>query len=379
MKQDLVSAALEHLADLNPRDLPAGLLRVASQSGITDATIYLADLQQASLVAWSDSERPRESVDTSLAGRAFQRGQPTAGNDSVWWFPISDGGDRLGVLRAVLPDSTDDDLAGACRTLSALLGLLITSRGLRTDIIVNGCRDRDVTLAAEMRWAMLPPRSLTAPDICVAGHLEPAYEIAGDSFDYALNGDNLDLAIFDAMGHGLTASRLANLAIAGYRHSRREGNDLSEIYRDIDEAVLSEFGDGEFATAHLLRLHVPTGELSVVNAGHPGPLLIRAGSAHPLELQPATPMGLGLVEAAVGTLRLEPGDAVVLFSDGMTEARSAGGDLFTVERVGDLAARAIAGGDTIAETARRLIRNVIEHRGVSLEDDATLVMVGWRI
>jgi serine phosphatase RsbU (regulator of sigma subunit) len=69
---------------------------------------------------------------------------------------------------------------------------------------------------------------------------------------------------------------------------------------------------------------------------------------------------------------------VLILSDGMTEARSAGGDLFGLDRVGDLAVRAIAGGESVPETVRRLIGSVLDHRGQALEDDATLLMLRWR-
>ncbi|HEX3564938.1 MAG TPA: PP2C family protein-serine/threonine phosphatase, partial [Acidimicrobiales bacterium] len=118
-------------------------------------------------------------------------------------------------------------------------------------------------------------------------------------------------------------------------------------------------------------------ELTVLNAGHPRPLLIRNGSVHTLDFDPAAPVGLGFVEAEVTHIRLEPGDAVLVLSDGVIEARSAGGDIFGAERVGDLAVRALAGGESIPETVRRLIHSVLTHRGIGLEDDATLLLLRW--
>jgi serine phosphatase RsbU (regulator of sigma subunit) len=68
---------------------------------------------------------------------------------------------------------------------------------------------------------------------------------------------------------------------------------------------------------------------------------------------------------------------VLVLSDGVIESRSAGGAMFGVERIGDLAVRAMAGGESIPETVRRLIHAVLEHRGLALEDDATLLMFSW--
>ena len=233
-------------------------------------------------------------------------------------------------------------------------------------------------MAAELRWSLMPPRVMASEAVTVAGLLEPAYDIAGDSFDYALNDDTLHLAVFDAMGHGLTASRIANLAVTSYRNSRRRGLDLAATYRAMDRIIAEAFGDGVFVTGHFAELDTGSGQLTVLNAGHPRPLLIRHGTVHILDFEPATPVGLGFVDAEATQLRLEPGDAVLILSDGVIEARSAGGDIFGVERVGDLAVRALASGDTVPETVRRLIQSVIRHRGVALEDDATLLFCCWQ-
>jgi hypothetical protein len=375
---DIVAAALDRLLDLPPSGLPAALSGLAADFGISEITVYLADLQETLLVPWGSSGRAAEHMERSAAGRAFQRGVPVAAADGVWWLPVSDSGDRLGVIRLAGSGRDGFDMAAAGSRLAALLGLLITSRRLRSDSPVLVCRAGEVSLAAELRWALLPPRSIVAQDVCLAGQLEPAYEIAGDAFDYALNERELHLAVFDAMGHGMTASRLANLAVGSYRNSRRRGLGLPEIYLDLDRTVAAEFGDDVFVTAHLAKLDLGSGVLSVVNAGHPRPELIRGGKAHVMDFSPATPIGLGFTSAEVGQVRLEPGDSVLIVSDGVTEARSAGGDLFSVERVGDLAVRALASGQTGSETVRRLIVDVLGHRGTSLEDDATVLLLQWR-
>jgi serine phosphatase RsbU (regulator of sigma subunit) len=369
---------LDGLMDLAPDAVPGWVAAAAARVGFSAATVYLVDLQESVLLPWPVSTGSPDRVEGTLAGRAFQRATPLRASDGSWWLPLTDCGDRLGVLHLSGSLAPGEAAAAAGARLAAVAALLITSRRLRTDGIELASRTREVSLAAELRWSSLPPRTLTAPQVTVSGHLEPAYEIAGDSYDYALNGEILDLGVFDAMGHGLRASRLANLALAGYRHARRRGADPEGMYRHMDEAIVAEFGDASFVTAHLARLDVATGVMSVVNAGHPHPLLIRAGAAHPLHFDPATPIGLGYDTAEAGRVQLEPGDAVLIYSDGVTEARAAGGDLFGLERVGDLAARALADEESIPETVRRLVTSLLEHRGVDLEDDATFVMLRWR-
>jgi hypothetical protein len=105
--------------------------------------------------------------------------------------------------------------------------------------------------------------------------LEPAYDVAGDSFDYAINDNIVHLTVIDAMGHGLNAAILATLAISVYRHARRAGVGLAELHGLIDAAVDQQFGPDQFVTAQMVRLDIATGRLQWVNAGHPAPLLIR--------------------------------------------------------------------------------------------------------
>ena len=108
----------------------------------------------------------------------------------------------------------------------SITAALVVSKSSYGDNLVLTRRLRDMDLAAEMRWSMLPPLTFTNDRVALAGMLEPAYEIAGDAFDYAVNGDVAHVAIIDAMGHGLEASRMANLAVGSYRHSRRHAREV---------------------------------------------------------------------------------------------------------------------------------------------------------
>ncbi len=234
-------------------------------------------------------------------------------------------------------------------------------------------------LAAELRWEFLPPLSFTGPRVAIAGILQPAYEVAGDAFDYALNGDVAHVAIVDAMGHGMEASRMANLALGAYRHSRRQGLDMVTTYSAIDRVLAEQFGAERFVTGLLASLHCGTGELSWLIAGHPHPLVLRgAKMVGELSTDPALPFGLGGAVAVPAVTSLEPGDRVLFFTDGVVEARSETGEVFGKERLADLLVRASADANSAAETMRRLVHAVLAYQGSSLKDDATLVLLEWR-
>jgi serine phosphatase RsbU (regulator of sigma subunit) len=262
--------------------------------------------------------------------------------------------------------------------MASITAGLVVSKSTYGDNLVLARRTRDMDLAAEMRWSMLPPLTFINDRVAVAGMLEPAYEIAGDAFDYAVNGDMVHLAIIDAMGHGLEASRMANLAVGSYRHSRRRGLGLEETFSAMDKVVAEQFGAERFVTGQLVRLDLSTGRLTWVNAGHPRPLLWRNGQpAGDLHCETSLPLGMGYVPAEVAQVSLEPGDAVLFLTDGVIEARSTSGEFFGRARLAEKWLQAADGGELPAEILRRLCHGILEHQQGRLQDDATLLMVVW--
>ena len=299
---EVLGALLEVSHRLHPDRLAEVVAREAAAFGLGDACIYVVDLDQRLLVPLRREgvpEREPLEVDATLAGRAFRTEQvleggvddgdggatvdATAPGESGrrrLWVPILDGAERLGVL-AVTLDGRDEALERACRHVASVVGELIVSKSAYGDGLLMARRTREMDLAAELRWAMLPPLSFTGERVGIACVLEPAYEVAGDSFDYAVNDGLLHLAVMDAMGHGLEASRMANLATGAYRLARRRGLDILATHQLMDEAVQDQFVDEGFVTAQLATLDTHDGRLQWLNAGHPQPLLLRGGTGGP--------------------------------------------------------------------------------------------------
>jgi serine phosphatase RsbU (regulator of sigma subunit) len=264
------------------------------------------------------------------------------------------------------------------KNLATLVAYLLVTKSAYGDAIARAKRREVMDLSAEMRWSQVPPLTFASERVAVSGFLEPAYQVAGDAFEYAVNGDTLHVAVFDAMGHGLAAARLANLAQLSYRNSRRRGMTLEEMYRRLDEVVQSEFGQDFFVTAQLVTVDIPTGRVRWINAGHPRPIVLRSRGTNvqlPSEIVP--PIGLGIERVAATETSLEPDDLVLFHSDGVVEARDPAGEEFGRERLADLLVRAAAAGETVPETVRRLAHAVLEHQQGRLDDDATLVLLHW--
>ena len=212
--------------------------------------------------------------------------------------------------------------------------------------------------------------------------LEPCYDVGGDAFDYAANGDILHVALFDTVGHGIEASALTTLTLNTYRNARRSGLSLADTYRSIDKWIRAQY-PGAFVTAVLAELDTGTGEYRRISAGHPSELLLRGGATMPaLPAPTALPLGLGhMVPRAPGVteLQLEPGDALVLYTDGITEARDERrASCSALDRLAAFMVDGAGRRPSPAETMRRLIHTIVSYENGELRDDATAALLQWR-
>jgi len=284
-----------------------------------------------------------------------------------------------------VPTAALDDHAGMRRLerFTSLVAELVVTKTMYGDSIVRLRRTSQMTLAAEVQWSLLPPLTFANHSVTIAGGLEPAYEVAGDSLDYAVDAGIARFAVFDGMGHGIVSAQLISLVVAAYRNARRAGQSLSETATHIDSAVNDVFRVESFATGLLCELDTTRGLLTWISAGHYEPLLLREGRlVRALEVEPLLPMGLNQMlsstaPAPVGTEQLQPGDMLLLYTDGVIEARSPDGEFFGQDRLVDLIARNLAAGLPAPETMRRLVHALLDHQAGDLDDDATLLLVEW--
>jgi stage II sporulation SpoE-like protein len=362
---------------------PEHLATVAAEAGAllgVRLELYLIDYDQRELVPARGG--PPLEVNGTLAGRAFRLVCPVAGSGPPpqLWVPLLDGVERLGVLGVTADDPAtlaDPALREHCRLLGRLTGHLVTTTTHYGDGLDAVRRRRPRSAAAELVWQLLPPLTAGTANITVSALLEPTYEVGGDVFDYALSGGAATVAIFDAMGHELPAGLLSAAALGAYRAARRAGSDLDEV-ADAVEAVIAARSREQFVTGVLADLDLATGRLRYVVAGHPAPLLLRAGKVvGTLRWGRRMPFGLGGTGMRVGETTLEPGDWLVLHTDGVTEARDPGGELFGDLRLVDFLEREAASGHPAPETLRRLMHAVLAHQHGALRDDASIVLAHW--
>uniref|UniRef100_UPI003F497DC4 PP2C family protein-serine/threonine phosphatase n=1 Tax=Streptomyces sp. CA-141956 TaxID=3240051 RepID=UPI003F497DC4 len=283
--------------------------------------------------------------------------------------PVTNRGDTIGVLELFLNRVTSDVLEQVEEAAHALAYLVVTDRRF-TDLYHGGQRTTPVSLAAEIQRQLLPSSpSCEAPEFTLACTLAPADNIAGDTYDYALDRRTLHLSVTDAMGHDVAASLMATLVVNASRGARRAGTGLAEQARQTHQALLHH-GRGTFATGQLLRIALDGTSAQLVNAGHPQPLRLRDGTVEEVPLRVDLPFGIteqGPYQ--VQDFDLRPGDRLVLYTDGIQEGPAENLDLSGLV------------GDTATEHPREVVQNlttaVTDACHGHLPDDATVLCLDW--
>ncbi|MEU7115146.1 PP2C family protein-serine/threonine phosphatase [Streptomyces sp. NPDC046182] len=396
---EVLADVLERSHSASAAEVPGLIDEAARRLGAAGARLYVSDLQQVWLARLPlASERSRSGalgytlsepgggveggrleVDSSLAGLAYrtQKTQLTIDAGTAW-IPMVDGIERVGVMEVSSPAPGTH---GMYRALASLATLLVVSKAGHSDLLVERERSRPMTLQAELLWAFLPPRTVGTSRATSAAVLEPAYEVGGDAFDHNFTEDRLHLTLLDAMGHDLASGGASAVGLAVCRSTRRAGGGLRDIASAIDR-TLAQWIPERLMTGIVANLDTIRGELTWINCGHPPPLLIRDGRvlSKALERPADLPFGFGFhTDHPPRQHRepLQPGDRVLFYSDGVTEARSSSGELFGESRLADAVIRSMASGDAAPEALRRLILHLLLHQDQRLTDDATILLAEW--
>jgi serine phosphatase RsbU (regulator of sigma subunit) len=228
-------------------------------------------------------------------------------------------------------------------------------------------------LAAVAQQAVLRPLGPQVGSLAVAGRYisaTAAADIGGDLYEALSTPYGTRVLIGDVRGKGLEAVRLASSVLGSYRHVAHERVDLRAIVADLDRAVARSVGYEDFVTACLVEER--GGTLTVLNCGHPAPLLLRHGTVIPLEPpSPAPPLGfLPVVRPRVE--RLEPGDRLLLFTDGLAEARQ-NGEFFPIRE----RAWRIVGHGTVEDGLTSLVNALRGWVHGVLDDDIALILLEY--
>ncbi|MGW8874465.1 PP2C family protein-serine/threonine phosphatase [Streptomyces mirabilis] len=304
-------------------------------------------------------------------------------------FLITDHGGKAVVrLTGAAAEGTMQLIVEATHVLAYVV---ITNRRF-TDLYEWGRRTTRLSLAAEIQHRLLPD-SFTCETgrFIVAGALEPAADIGGDTFDYTLDRHALHLSLTDAMGHDVQAALVATMVVGALRNARRAGGSLLDQAQDAHQAVadysdrahqafadqservrraIIRHGAQVMATGQLLRISLDTGQTTFVNAGHVCPLRLRDGQVE--EITPLADLPFGVTPNPgyrLQSLDLRQGDRLILFTDGMLEPPGSEAGLSDlIQQTSDWHPR---------DAVRLFTETVLQLSNYGLRDDATVLCLDW--
>src|SRR5882762_2804803 len=238
--------------------------------------------------------------------------------------------------------------------------------------------EQEINIARDIQQALLPRNFRDYPHLSVTGCNFPCLSVGGDYFDVFPLGENRTaFLIADVSGKGLGAALLTTM-LQGVLSGMTLGNDPARLFNHLNRFLCDRPEVGRYATMFFGILD-QQGGLEYINAGHPSPILIRQnGSAEEAFTEGSFPVGLvPQAEYFTAAVKLEPGDTLVLFSDGVTEAMDPKEDFFGIPR---LVQMLTGHNDTPLDELQKLLLEAVENfsRGASQADDLTLLLVRYR-
>ncbi|HXE35532.1 MAG TPA: SpoIIE family protein phosphatase [Verrucomicrobiae bacterium] len=237
--------------------------------------------------------------------------------------------------------------------------------------------EEQINIARDIQQALLPRNFPDHPHLAVAGCNYPCLSVGGDYFDvFPLDNNRTAFLIADVSGKGLGAALLTTM-LQGALSAMSLGTDPARVFNHVNRFLCDHAEVGRYATMFFGILD-DDGHLEFINAGHPSPFLIRHGVAEEPFSEGSYPVGLvPEAEYTTARLKLEPGDTLVLFSDGVTEAMDPDEQMFGVPRL-----REILTGQTECplDQLQKCVLEAVENfaRGASQADDLTMLIVRYR-
>ena len=237
--------------------------------------------------------------------------------------------------------------------------------------------EQEINIARDIQQALLPRDFREYPHLAVTGFNLPCLAVGGDYFDvFPLSDGRTAFLIADVSGKGLGAAILTTM-LQGALSGMTLGIDPASVFNHVNRFLCDHSEVGRYATMFFGTLD-QEGHLEFINAGHPSPILIRRGAAEEAFTEGSYPVGLvPEAEYTAVCLKLEPGDTLVLFSDGVTEAMDPDEQMFGIARLKELLTGQL---ECPLEQLQKCVLEAVENfaRGAHQADDLTLLIVRYR-
>jgi serine phosphatase RsbU (regulator of sigma subunit)/pSer/pThr/pTyr-binding forkhead associated (FHA) protein len=306
-----------------------------------------------------------------------------SGVRSIAAAPIVDAEGCLGMIalysRVRVRKFTDADL-DLLVSLASTAALRVRNVALMEEAAARRVLDHELALAHEIQMGMLPRRYPDCESVEVGAALKPARSVGGDFYDVEMAGGRLWFIVGDVSGKGVASALFMAVARTLFRAVRHGGASVAETVARLNRELSRDNERAMFVTAFAGWLDPATGRLAVCNAGHNPPFLVRAdGRTEPVTAGGGPALGVFDDQAyAEENIRLAPGEALVVYTDGATDARSPAGEQFglaRVERTIQESARSHASASRLVDDLFRSLQAF--ETSAAQEDDITLLALRY--
>jgi serine phosphatase RsbU (regulator of sigma subunit) len=372
------AVAAQLMRSAPPGSVFTALRDALAPDGLT-ARLWLADYRQVVLRSVDDNDRTSEqaSVTEGPIGRVYasqRHAVLVSQQGSIAYLPLHARGERLGVLQVTADFALGGEEVVQLEDIATALATELIAAMRITDHFERPRRNRALTVAAEMQWALLPPTGYRDDRVILAGLVEPAYSVAGDAFDWSVASETVTIAVFDGAARGVTAALATGLCVNALRNARRAPVSLADQVALADQALYAYFGGESHISTLVVQLDLRTGSAVAIDAGSPQLLVIRDGQVNTVGLEPQLPLGMfEETHYREQPLTFAPGDRLIIVSDGVHAAG-------TPVAFGVTALRQAIDATVDSsppETVRHLIAALHAHHSGELEDDAVVLCLDW--
>ncbi|MBN8219683.1 MAG: SpoIIE family protein phosphatase [Spirochaetes bacterium] len=271
---------------------------------------------------------------------------------------------------------------------SSQAAMAIETSLLHRDALSKKAFERDVHLAADIQKQSLPQKMPQVPGYSIFGHTEPAQDVGGDYFQFIKHNDRIgniktDIIVADVAGKGIPASLIVSNFHAALQLLSPLYETLGELAFQLNNFMRQNLITGTFVTAFIARLDAASGRMHYVSCGHNPPFIFRNADGKITEellQQSGTAFGLRYdMEYRVHRLDLKPGETLLIYSDGITEAMDPQNVQYESDRMVECVKKALAmpaGGNPAETCVQQLRQDVAKFRqGADVNDDLTVVCV----
>jgi sigma-B regulation protein RsbU (phosphoserine phosphatase) len=255
-------------------------------------------------------------------------------------FPLRAEGDVLGYLDIHGEKPISEESADLFRGLAAFMAISLEKFRLYRQMLEKEKMEKELQVARDIQQSFLLQRPQDFPGLDMAFVNIPSSKVGGDYYEIIpLNDREVVLSINDVCGHGVPASLLMAIFRSNFVFQIRRGDGIARTIGHLNRLIAETTEANLYVTSFSASLDCAAGELTYINAGHPQPLVVRGGNLLPLEAGNTVVGMFPDVDYVVSRFAMQPGDVLLLYTDGVLEAENDRGEEYAIDR---LSAAAVA-------------------------------------